>query len=768
MRFGRTLRESVYAPWKDKYIDYAKLKSLLREDVADDDRPWTEDDETRFCEEIFNKQLEKVAEFQEQRFNALKERVDAAFEKLKELAPVESTEEDGTVPKGEISASRLRALESELDDITNEVRELKKYSNINYTGFLKIIKKHDRKRGDRYKVRPMMQLSLAQRPFNSETGYSPLLNKLSIMYFAIRQQLEEGGDQLPPLDLESQGETHNGERYTAHKFWVHPDNLLEVKTVILRHLPALVYSEQSAKELDGSDSPSITSLYFDSKQFDLYGEKVNRQSEATSLRLRWYGQLTTRPEIFVEEKTVDDKGSQELKFTIKDKYVKSFVDGDYKMDKAIQKMKRQSFTPEQVETYKKTVNAIQSFVKEKGLSPVLRANYLRTAFQKPADDRIRIAIDTDVAFIREDTLDRDRPCRDPNEWHRLDIDDSEMTYPFKKMNQSEVNRFPYALLEIKLKEDGLRKRPSWVEDLMSSHLVHPTPRFSKFVHGVAVLFEDYVNNLPFWLSDLEGDIRKDPQKSFEEEEQRRAQRHEDVMAVGSLIGAGAKSGSYKPTQSSPVSRSYLADRMSKDSIAQTLNNRASRVTHREENGEGSGSRQQEEEQERSYGTLSSVIPGFSLSKYSRAKRASQQALPEGVVAPTEWIKNAGELKVEPKVWLANERTFLKWQHICILQGGLAVGLYTAAGKDTVASIMGLIYVLIAVFAGAWGYGMLRVRRTMILERSGKDFDNMIGPMIISVSLMVALILNFFFQYRAAFGRMNDGQDGSEPLSEDLK
>ncbi|KAM0559483.1 hypothetical protein ACHAPJ_004513 [Fusarium lateritium] len=768
MRFGRTLRESIYPPWKDKYIDYAKLKSLLREDVADDDnQPWTEEDETRFCEEIFNKQLEKVAQFQEQRFNALKERVESAFEKLKELAPVESSEEDGAPQKGEISASRLRTLESELDEITNEVRELKKYSNINYTGFLKIIKKHDRKRGDRYKVRPMMQLSLSQRPFNSETGYSPLLNKLSIMYFAIRQQLEESGEQLPPLDLESQGETHNGERYTAHKFWVHPDNLLEVKTVILRHLPALVYSEQSAKELDGSDSPSITSLYFDNKQFELYGEKVNRQSEATSLRLRWYGQLATRPEIFVEEKTVDDKGgSQDLKFSIKDKYVKSFVDGDYKTEKAVQKMKRQSFAPEKIDEFKETVNTIQKYVKEKSLSPVLRANYVRTAFQKPADDRIRIAIDTDVAFIREDTLDSSRPCRDPNEWHRLDIDESEMTYPFKKMNQSEVNRFPYALLEIKLKEDGLRKRPTWIEDLMASHLVHPTPRFSKFVHGIAVLFEDYVNNLPFWLSDLESDIRKDPQKTFEEEEQRRAQRHEDVMAVGSLIGAGAKSGSYKPTQSSPVSKSYLADRMSRDSIAQTLNQRTSTPANGEENGESSAQR---EEQERSYGTLSSVIPGFSLSKYSKAKRASQQPLPEGVVAPTEWIKNMGELKVEPKVWLANERTFLKWQHICILQGGLAVGLYTAAGENTLASVIGLLFVLIALFAGAWGYAMLRIRRTMILERSGKDFDNMIGPMIISASLMIVLILNFFFAYREAFGRFNDGkQDGGDLLSEDLK
>jgi SPX domain protein involved in polyphosphate accumulation len=218
MRFGRTLRESVYPPWKDKYIEYAKLKSLLREDVADDDnQPWTDEDESRFSEEIFNNQLEKVAQFQEQRFNALKDRVDSSFDKLKELAPVES-EEDGGPSKGDISATRLRALESELDEITNEVRELKKYSQINYTGFLKIIKKHDRKRGDRYKVRPVMQLSLSRRPFNSETGYSPLLNKLSIMYFAIRQQLEEEtGDQLPPLDFESQGEMYNGERYKAHK-----------------------------------------------------------------------------------------------------------------------------------------------------------------------------------------------------------------------------------------------------------------------------------------------------------------------------------------------------------------------------------------------------------------------------------------------------------------------------------------------------------------------------------------------------------------------
>ena len=215
MRFGKTLRGSIYPPWKDKYIDYSKLKSILREDEDDNDE-WTEEDENRFCDEIFNVQLEKVAQFQQERFDDLRQRVDTTFDKLKELAPVDGAKSSSAASgSSEIPKAKLKELEEELDSMTNEVKELKKFSNINYTGFLKIVKKHDRKRGDRYRVRPMMQFSLSQRTFNSEQGYSPLLNKLSIMYFALRSHAE-GVDQVP-LDLESQGETHNGERYTAHK-----------------------------------------------------------------------------------------------------------------------------------------------------------------------------------------------------------------------------------------------------------------------------------------------------------------------------------------------------------------------------------------------------------------------------------------------------------------------------------------------------------------------------------------------------------------------
>lgn len=757
MRFGKTLRESVYAPWKEKYIDYTKLKTILREDRPEDDETWTEDDENRFCDEIFNVQLEKVTQFQQEQVDTLKARTEAAFEKLKELSPAPPA--DDSPPSGiknDANVGKLKQLEAELDKITTEVKELKKYSSVNYTGFLKIVKKHDRKRGEHYRVRPMMQHNLSQRPFNSEQGYSPLLNKLSIMYYAIRQQLD-GPENAPTVpDLESPAEILNGERYTAHKFWVHPDNLLEVKTHILRHLPALVYSDMSSKEMDVGDAPAVTSLYFDNKSFELYSKKVERQSAAASLRLRWYGQLSTKPDVFIEQKQADAGGeSQESKFTVKEKYIQSFLDGTFSTDKAVSKMERQAQSEARIESYKKTVASIQDFQQQKKLQPMLRANYVRTAFQNPSDDRLRISIDTNLAFIREDALDQSRPCRDPKDWHRADIDDGNMSYPFKNINQSEVSKFPYAVLEIKIKEDGTGKRSTWIEDLMISHLVHPAPRFSKFVHGVASLFEDFVNNLPFWLSDLETDIRKDPQAAFEQEEQRRAQLADDVLAVGSLIGT-VPSSFKAPAQSSPISKSYLSDRMMAESSAQlarSANNRSSLAAAADEAGESS--QQNGNGHSTGYGALSSVLPGLSLSKYARAKRAQKTILPDGVVEPTEWIKNTGELKIEPKVWLANERTFLKWQHICVLQGGLALGLYTAAGDNNIVRFMGLAYIIIAVFAGVWGYSMLQTRRSMIMGRSGKDFDNVIGPIIISVALMAALITNFILQYRAAFDKINN-------------
>jgi uncharacterized membrane protein YidH (DUF202 family) len=537
------------------------------------------------------------------------------------------------------------------------------------------------------------------------------------------------------------------------------DNLFEVKTVILRRLPVLVYNPQSSKVAEGHQrDPTITSIYFDNSNFSLYTDKVNSKPDAASLRLRWYGQLNEKPEIMFEKKVIKEGDSaEEVRFPIKAKYVQAFLDDKYHMEKSIEKMEyRPNKNQKDVDNFKRAVTEIQGFVKQQKLQPVLRANYTRTAFQIPGDDRIRISLDTNLALIREDALDLDRPCRDPEDWHRRDIDNGNMEFPFKAIKKGEIHKFPYALLEIKVK--GLKKH-EWIDDLTNSHLVKESPRFSKFVQGAAKLFEDNVNTFPFWLSEVDNDIRKEPEAAFDQEQERKRKVAEDDFAVGSLFGARA-SPSYRPSISSPIGTPAGARSAPKSASMAAhsqpvvkppvVGSHLSHISqHQPENGNRTNEEHDSDEDDdptanKSRG-LGSLFPSFSTSKYARKQRSKIQ-LPPGIRDPGVWIKDQGPVRVEAKVWLANQRTFIKWQHVSVLLASLSLGLYNAAGEgNDVARALAVVYTCVAAFTLAWGYGMYMYRMKLIRERSAKDFDAITGPLVVCVGLAVALVLNFAFK-----------------------
>ena len=758
MKFGATLSKSIYPPWKDKYLDYDKIKKLMREDETSPqgrgaaDSSWTEKDEETFVHELATVQLEKVHQHQLDTYNTLRDRT-TACETTLERTTDGSAKDD--VEKRKIAEDAIK----ELDSIIQEINELRKFSRVNYTGFLKAAKKHDRRRGQRYRVRPLLQVRLAQTPFNSE-DYSPLLFRLSTMYSWARQVLEgEEADRQP-----SSTSVRPKDTYKAYKYWVHMDNLLEVKTHILRRLPVLVYNIQSNKVVDSSQrDPTLTSIYFDNANFDLYGDKINKTTEAGSLRLRWTGQLTDQPEILLEKKMVSDEaGSSEILIQMKQKYIQPFLKGEYKLDKQIAKLEqRHGADSEQVKSLRNNVEEIQNFIKDKKLEPVIRASYTRTAFQIPGDDRVRISVDTDLAFIREDALDADRPCRDPDDWHRTDIDNNKLEYPFSSIKKGEIDRFEHAVLEIKVRDTKYTRNNAWLADLMSSHLVKEAPKFSKFVHGVAELFDNDVNTLPFWLSDLETDIRRDPQTAYQEEQERQVQAEQDEIAVGSFMPSSKLSSSAKRSQiGSPARAGSSFPRSMSRSVPKQASQLASTAEEHDSDDDGLQSSTIDVTDSSKSG-LKSFLP-FSNSRYARRHRQQGRGwenapLPPGVEEPKYWIKDQGPVKVEAKVWLANQRTFVKWQHISVLLATLSLGLFNAAGVDnTVARSLAVVYTAFAIFAGCWGWGMYLHRSRLIEQRSGKDFDNMIGPFIVSLGLAAALILNFAFKYKAAMAEQDNG------------
>lgn len=112
-------------------------------------------------------------------------------------------------------------------------------------------------------------------------------------------------------------------------------------------------------------------------------------------------------------------------------------------------------------------------------------------------------------MIREDNLDgRERAG---NNWRRMDIG---INYPFSELPPEDIHRFPYAVLEVKLQTQAGQDIPEWVRDLTSSHLVEAVPKYSKFIHGTATLFPDRINLLPYWMPQMDVDIRKPATRQF--------------------------------------------------------------------------------------------------------------------------------------------------------------------------------------------------------------------------------------------------------------
>ena len=249
MKFGTTLRRSVYAPWKDKYIDYDKLKKLLKDN--EEDESWTADDESAFVDELANVQLEKVHNFIKEISQKLRDRTSACEKKLEPLAigiQSEDKEEDkkdneGGDASGEAGNGSkkpepseherqkiLKEVLGELDDITKETKELEGFSRLNFTAVIKATKKHDKLRGNSYKLRPFIDARIARHPLHTEDA-SPLLYRLSALYSFVRQSLEG----KPKEALSFAEDSASGEGFVSHKCTLH----------VLFQLPTCANAEQS-------------------------------------------------------------------------------------------------------------------------------------------------------------------------------------------------------------------------------------------------------------------------------------------------------------------------------------------------------------------------------------------------------------------------------------------------------------------------------------------------------------------------------------------
>ncbi|EHA57328.1 vacuolar transporter chaperone 4 [Pyricularia oryzae 70-15] len=773
MKFAEQLRASIIPEYQWYYLDYPGLKAELKQPsgpIQKDTgvREWSEDDETRFVRKL-EAELEKIHQKQQVKSIEITRRIAVCEKEV--MDTIRRQNERGTGPGPTEEEFDLH--ESDLSDIIADVHDLAKFVQVNYTGFYKIIKKHDKMTG--WHLKPVWDSRLKAKPFYKE-NYDAQVVKLSKLYDLARTR----GNPVQG-DSAAGGGQASFVRNTT-KYWVHPDNVTELKLIILKHLPVLVFN--ASKEFEVADS-AITSIYYDNPDtWELYEGRLKKTEGAEAIRLRWYGGMDTET-IFVERKThrEDWTGEKSVKarFPIKEKNVNSYMKGDLLPAAVFEKARREGKKPQKVlDEQERLAAEIQYSVLKKGYKPVCRSFYNRTAFQLPADARVRISLDTELCMIREDDLDGKKRAGD--NWRRMDIG---IDHPFSQLPPEDIVRFPYAVLEVKLQTHVGQQPPDWVRQLISSHLVESVPKFSKFIHGCASLFEDRINLLPFWHPQMDVDIRKPRTHNFgihrpaansaatattdDEEDELDSDEEEAEDAGKNGVASSHAANGNGESSSRGLHRGQRAQDVEDQTVAQPVADEDYPVYDSDVE-EDEDVRLEEARRVGGwdyYSTLFSIYSG----KAAHTGLAVAKALiprPRGSAIPRSernealWGSEDTSLKrfkapkgkkihvpvrVEPKVYFAAERTFLGWLEYSIYVGMIATTLlnfgdkpnsmaFVVAGAFTIVAILCLIY-SVAIY-------LYRSRAIRTRRASAKYYDKL-GPSALCVTLFLAVALNFGFE-----------------------
>lgn len=104
------------------------------------------------------------------------------------------------------------------------------------------------------------------------------------------------------------------------------------------------------------------------------------------------------------------------------------------------------------------------------------------------------------------------------------------------------------------------------------------------------------------------------------------------------------------------------------------------------------------------------------------------------------------VRVEPKVFFANERTFLSWLNFTVVLGGLAVGLLNFG--DRVGQISAGLFTLVAMGVMVYALVTFHWRANAIRKRGSGNYDDRIGPTGLCIALLIAVITNFILRFTA--------------------
>jgi len=310
------------------------------------------------------------------------------------------------------------------------------------------------------------------------------------------------------------------------------------------------------------------------------------------------------------------------------------------------------------------------------------------AFQLRTNNDVRISLDTGLKFIKES------------------VSSGDWCTHYEILNEENVSTFPFAVCEVKLSNEYTETPPTWLAELMNDmNLLIPAAGFSKFLHGAYVFRSQHAPDIPFWIND-------------------NWEMFESTIRSGSKTGLGLKSNQLIHASESTSATGNYEVIASSDIEAglQNGNNtttitRSSKATER-------------------ISILALLDKCFRPNNTSANQKLpieeEQRKLVKGTHSP--------RLKIEPKTFFANERTFLQWFNAAVMLSTIGITIRSIGLHDVGLSIA-ITGFLTLVYADFMYY---RRNNILIEHRTDTPLHDTYGPLVLSFVLVVGLTFSFAF------------------------
>lgn len=516
MKFGETLSQRSVPKWTAYNVNYNELKHLIKNktsagvagprDIPTQGRnKWEELENQLF--RLLEAEYDNVTLFLKSKQGEIERRL-AHLERQIKIA--QRAVQDNALDKPVLQARKYRQMLRDIEDIGDEIQNLSRFAAVQKTAFRKILKKYRKWTGS-----TALQTRLDVEVFSSkklQTDFSDYLQQLSEEKAILTEELAE--PMLTGRPREPSQERHNkrisasakrspitqinesllrgplafdaailtvpyGEAAGSAFYWIHPDNLDEARTILLRHMrDASVPSTHSRHNSETSIASKAHLESFSKSNtvlthmvvFDNAYRFVKDTSTSRPSRIALGGHWSSEPDAVVTLAGLSPTSSGGTMLTL-----------------SRQDLARALQREVPATNISKEIAAIQNYLTEhrdvKPLAEVCSTRNRYVGITNTADVGNWATLDTDITVTT--------------------VDMAQVGQPEQKSQEGDA--FPYAILHIRWE---FARTPAVVRAFDESHLVERVHDFT--MEDMAIHTAQKELPEPSWRPLLEKDIRKVP------------------------------------------------------------------------------------------------------------------------------------------------------------------------------------------------------------------------------------------------------------------